>query len=47
VPEGATNGAPSDVQVVPVATLADAVAWLRRATPTQGRRTTLPDDSAF
>ena len=30
-----------------VATLGDAVTWLRGATPTKGRRTTLPDDSAF
>ncbi|HVH06028.1 MAG TPA: DNA repair protein RadA [Myxococcota bacterium] len=47
VPEGATNGAPSDVTVVPVATLADAVAWLRGATPTKGRRTTFSEPDAF
>jgi DNA repair protein RadA/Sms len=47
VPEGATNGAPADVTVVPVATLADAVAWLRGATPTKGRRTTFAETDAF
>lgn len=43
VPEGAPDGTPAEVARVPVARLADAVAWLRRLGPDAAGRTSFRD----